>query len=682
MRSSSEAPTLLVVVDTEEEFDWFAPFDRKNTSVEHMRDLGLFQSVCDTAGVRPLYAVDYPIATQETSAAPLRDIHAAGHCEIGAHLHPWVTPPLEEEVNARNSYPGNLPRDLEKRKIETLLGAIEQHLGVRPRSYKSGRYGFGPNTAATLVELGIEVDLSPLPAFDFSADGGPDWSRASIEPRKLAPSLLSIPATSAFVGYARGIGRGLHALASSPPLCWIAANPILSRLGALDRLVLSPEGFLPEHHRRLTRSLLDRGVRVFAFTLHSPSLRPGCTPYVRSAADRDKFLDACRRYFDFFLGDLGGVTRTPLEFARNLDTSPSHVSTPARRVKILGISPLDKDATASIVEDGRVLFAAGEERYSRVKQHAGFPAKAIEAALSATGTNPDEIAEVAYAFLPWDKETELIERAIANERAFQNGFVEPDLQAALAKAEARVPKRTATVHGLRDPNERMEKGFAKELFYRLAGGGKFISRHIAHGQSRSWAHRARADHRRYQGELEDGLRKLGLLGKLRRAEHHLSHAANAYLASGFERALVVTIDGYGTGLAGSISLGEGGKLKRLHGMPFPHSLGSFYEMVTSSLGFHPDRHAGKIVGLAAWGDPNVLSEVLLGRIEQAPGDFRILDNLNVYFSRHLASRFPKIDLAAAWQQVLEVVAVNWVRHWVRETKCDAVVLSGGVTAER
>ena len=325
MRSSSDAPVLLVVVDTEEEYDWNAPFDRKNTSVGHMRDIGLFQDVCDAAGVRPLYAVDYPIATQEMSAAPLREIHASGHCEIGAHLHPWVTPPLEEEVNARNSYPGNLPRDLEKRKIETLLGAIEQNLGVRPRSYKSGRYGFGPNTGATLTELGFEVDLSPLPTFDLSADGGPDWSRASPEPRKIGPKLLSIPATSAFVGFARNAAPRLHRLAISPPLSWLAANPILSRLGALDRLMLSPEGFLPEHHRRLTRSLLDRGVRVFAFTLHSPSLRPGCTPYVRSTADRDKFLDACRRYFDFFLGELGGVTWTPLEYARGLDTSTSTV---------------------------------------------------------------------------------------------------------------------------------------------------------------------------------------------------------------------------------------------------------------------------------------------------------------------------------------------------------------------
>ena len=58
-------------------------------------------------------------------------------------------------------------------------------------------------------------------------------------------------------------------------------------------------------------------------------------------------------------------------------------------MKVLGISPLDKDATASLVEDGRVLFAAGEERFSRVKQHAGFPARAIQAALESTGTRPE-----------------------------------------------------------------------------------------------------------------------------------------------------------------------------------------------------------------------------------------------------------------------------------------------------
>mgnify|MGYP000944423709 CR=1 FL=1 len=352
-------------------------------------------------------------------------------------------------------------------------------------------------------------------------------------------------------------------------------------------------------------------------------------------------------------------------------------------MKILGISPLDKDSTAALVEDGRVLFAAGEERFNRVKQTSGFPRRAIEAALSATGTNPGEIDVVAYPFLDAAKEAQLITQAIAAEGEFQKAFTgssHTDIEQLLDAAEARIPLRTSPVHGLKSPNERMYKDGLKETFYRAAGLHPTISHDVALRESRAWAERAIQDHAMWQGELEAGLASFGLGGKLRRAEHHLSHAANAYLASGFERALVVTFDGYGSGLAGSVSLGEGGKLKRLHNIRFPHSLGSFYEMVTSSLGFSPDRHAGKIVGLAAYGDPAVLSDVLLSRIEQTPGDFRILDNLNVYFSRHLSTRFPKIDLAAAWQHVLEVVAVNLVQHWLKATGCTHVVLSGGVTA--
>ncbi len=349
-------------------------------------------------------------------------------------------------------------------------------------------------------------------------------------------------------------------------------------------------------------------------------------------------------------------------------------------MKILGISPLDKDATASLVEDGRVLFAAGEERFSRVKQHAGFPARAIEAALNATGTDPAEIDVVAYPFLEWQQETELILDAIAREEAADGATECADLQRLLAEAERRIPERTQPVHGLRQPNQRKRKGAAKELFYRFAGGERAISRQVALHALRGWAARASADHKRFSEELHEGLAKLGLDGKLERHEHHLSHAANAFLASGLERALVVTLDGYGSGLAGSISLGEQGRVRRVHNLRFPHSLGSFYEMVTSSLGFHPDRHAGKIVGLAAFGDPRVLSDVLLSRVDRRGDDFRLIENLNVHFSRHLAARFPMIDVAAAYQQVLEVVAVDLVRHWVRKTGCGNVVLSGGVTA--
>ncbi|MGB6641867.1 MAG: carbamoyltransferase C-terminal domain-containing protein [Thermoanaerobaculia bacterium] len=350
-------------------------------------------------------------------------------------------------------------------------------------------------------------------------------------------------------------------------------------------------------------------------------------------------------------------------------------------MKVLGISPLDKDATVSLVEDGRVLFAAAEERFSRKKQHAGFPHQALAAAFSFTGTEPDEIDVVAYPFFDWDKEAELIAENFDNEKLFHSSFSSTDLDGRLAKAKTRIPSRTQPIHGLSHPNQRMEKGPLKELAYRLAGANPAISRRVAAHCSRTWARQAIEEHRHWNSELEAGLEAIGLGTKLRRFEHHLSHAANSYYSSGLERALIVTLDGYGSGLAGSISLGEGGRIRRLQDLHYPYSLGTYYETVTASLGFNPLRHGGKIVGLAAYGDPAVLGDVLRSRFQTSPpGTLQIFENLNVYFSRHLASHFPMVDVAAAYQHVLEVVASEVVSHWVKETGSDALVLSGGVVA--
>lgn len=349
-------------------------------------------------------------------------------------------------------------------------------------------------------------------------------------------------------------------------------------------------------------------------------------------------------------------------------------------MKVLGISPLDKDASASLVEDGKILFAAGEERFSRQKQHAGFPYKAIEAALAATRTNPEEIDSVVYAFLKPEEEGKAIDKSFARERVEVNGFRDHGLEERLANAERRIPQRTRAIPGLAQPNRRMEKPFTHRTFYRLAGGTPLLSAYFEQYAEKQYVKQSVEQHQHWQQELERGLTHLGLTSKLRRYEHHLSHAANSYLASGLDRALIVTLDGYGTGLAGSISVGEAGKIRRVHNIPFPHSLGSFYETVTSSLGFRADRHAGKIVGLAAYGDPSVLSEVLLHRSTQTNGDFRIYENLNIYFSRHLATRFPMVDVAAAYQHVLEQLACQLVAYWVKETGIGNIVMSGGVTA--
>ena len=349
-------------------------------------------------------------------------------------------------------------------------------------------------------------------------------------------------------------------------------------------------------------------------------------------------------------------------------------------MKVLGISPLDKDATVTLVEDGRILYAAGEERFTRVKLQDGFPWQALQNALDATSTTIDEIETVTYPFFTSDKETRLFRKNLAHERAFLEASSRGDTADELREAQARVPATRPDVPGLGDPGERMEKGLLKNLAYRMLGAEGVISRNVAKRGSDRWGREASAFHQHWQRELEAGLAEVGLGDRLKRVEHHISHAANAFFTSGFGEALVVTLDGYGSGLAGSINVGRGGCIKRIHGLEYPHSLGTFYESVTSALGFKPSRHEGKIVGLAAYGDPEVLGDVLRRRFVHENGGFRIVETNNVYFARLLSTQFAKIDVAAAYQRVLEEVAVAYVSQYVRSTGLRSLVLSGGVVA--
>jgi carbamoyltransferase len=346
----------------------------------------------------------------------------------------------------------------------------------------------------------------------------------------------------------------------------------------------------------------------------------------------------------------------------------------------LGLSPLDKDSTVTLMENGRVLFAAGEERFTRNKLQDGFPAQALQAALDYCKVSVKDIDIVAYPFFEAQKEAHLFTKNIRDESEFLNDApfkaMRKEIQAALAK----VPSRTNPIPGLQQPNEVMEKSSLHKLFYRMAGAEGVVSRNLAKHSSRRWKRDSLTYHQQWQDDLESNLKELGLLSKLKRYDHHSAHAAAAFYASGFERALIVTLDGYGSGLAGSTSIGEGNRIHRIHKIEYPHSLGTFYESVTSSLGFKPSRHEGKIVGLAAYGDPSILLDLVLSRFQQEPGNFRIVESNNVYFARYLASLFPKIDVAAAWQRALEVIAVNYIRHYVEHTKLDTIVLAGGVIA--
>jgi hypothetical protein len=307
-------PVLLVVVDTEENFDWNAAYSSSSTAVHGMQRIDRLQASFDRFGLKPIYMIDYAIASQPDGYRHLAEIARSGRCEIGAHLHPWVNPPITEEICAHNTYPCNLPTTLEAEKLRVLTGAIEANLGVRPISYKAGRYGIGAGTPQTLRDQGYKIDLSVVPTRDYSSDGGPDF-RAF---RNTKPfwidgqgGLLELPFTTSFIGtlsgqagalfggIASGLGRAMH------------LPGIFARLGLMNQVNLTPEGVTLREAKALTRHLLANGDRVFTLAFHSTSLTPGSTPYVRDEAQLAKFYAWLEAYFAFFSGEIGGVFMTP-----------------------------------------------------------------------------------------------------------------------------------------------------------------------------------------------------------------------------------------------------------------------------------------------------------------------------------------------------------------------------------
>jgi hypothetical protein len=319
-----ESPRFVVIVDTEEEFDWTRGFSRSSVSVRAMRSIERIQDLFDRVGVTPVYVADYPIVSQPDGYRPLQEIHGAGRCLIGAHLHPWVNPPFEEVVNARNSFPGNLPRALEAAKLAVLDHEIGERFGVKPTIYKAGRYGVGANTAEILEAQGYEIDTSVCPHMDYSAEGGPDFTGYDARPYWFGRRrrLLELPLTVGFTGALRRWGRALHRIASQRALARLHPVGVLARLRLVDRIWLSPEGYVATEHRRLVRAQRNDGLPVFTFALHSPSVVPGNTPYVRTQADLAEFLTRCREFFEFVRDEMGGQPTTPVEI-KSLLASPS-----------------------------------------------------------------------------------------------------------------------------------------------------------------------------------------------------------------------------------------------------------------------------------------------------------------------------------------------------------------------
>ena len=309
-------PRSLLTVDTEEEFDWNAPFRADGYGLDHVRAISGFQEFCEGLQVTPVYLVDWPIANDPLARDIIGDAVRAGKAEIGVQLHPWVNPPFSEEVSTHNSYAGNLPPDLEEAKYRKLRDKIEESFGTLPRIYRAGRYGLGPQTTRLLSETGVAIDSSVRAHFDYSAFHGPDYSRHPLTPywTDAGRKLIELPLTTVFWGLLRRQAPALFPLATKYQLLGSA----LARLGLLERISLTPEGVTAEEALRAVDIAIDDGLPVLVLSFHSPSLQKRHTPYVRDENDLDALYDWFRAVYGY-LHQRGVRPTTVAEIMRAVD---------------------------------------------------------------------------------------------------------------------------------------------------------------------------------------------------------------------------------------------------------------------------------------------------------------------------------------------------------------------------
>jgi len=303
--------------------------------------------------------------------------------------------------------------------------------------------------------------------------------------------------------------------------------------------------------------------------------------------------------------------------------------------RILGISAYYHDSAACLVEDGRIVAAAQEERFTRKKHDAGFPSHAVDYCLREAGITPRELDHVGF----YEKPLVKFERLLETYAAF-------------------APK------GLTSYLKAMPLWLGERLWM-----GDDIGHHLAG----------------YEGEVLFG-------------EHHESHAASAFYPSPFEEAAVLTIDGVGEWATSSIGAGRGSELELVRELRFPHSLGLLYSAFTYFTGFRVNSGEYKVMGLAPYGEPKYV-KAIKDHLLEVGDDGSLWMNVEYFTYPHgltmtggaFASLFGgparepespltqrEMDLARSVQEITEEVMLKMARFARRETGLRDLCLAGGV----
>jgi carbamoyltransferase len=332
---------------------------------------------------------------------------------------------------------------------------------------------------------------------------------------------------------------------------------------------------------------------------------------------------------------------------------------------ILGISR-HHDSAAALLKDGEIVALAEEERFNRQKHFGGFPARAIQYCLDQAGISLGEVDHVAYFWQRW-----------------------PELFHGLKHFVRYAPGTLAVF-----------KGSEKGLLATLASDGEQRSHDDYDVGGAFLLHIKRTFTLRQT--LREALAYDGPVKfKIHLIDHHLAHAASAYISSPFDEAAIFSVDGIGSdGTCTLLAVGRGNAIEELRRVKFPHSLGALYSTITGYLGFYPTRDEGKVMGLAPYGTDRYVEQfrrlVRLGpdgayeldlswfqhhltgkhlvsqRFIETFGPPRPRTRGNAEIDQHYA------DIAFALQRTLEDTGLHIARWLHAATGLERICLAGGV----
>ena len=308
---------------------------------------------------------------------------------------------------------------------------------------------------------------------------------------------------------------------------------------------------------------------------------------------------------------------------------------------ILGISAFYHDSSAAIIIDGKIVAAAQEERFSRIRHDLSFPFQAINFCLNFAQTKVKDLDFVVFYEKPFLKFERLLETYI--------GFA---------------PK------GFRSFKVSMPSWVKDKLFQKRI--------------------------------IKKNLETISLSkfdeSKILFTEHHISHAASAFYPSPYKKSAILIMDAVGEWATTSISIGENNKIQMLSEINFPHSIGLLYSAFTYFLGFKVNSAEYKVMGLAPYGKPVFKKKILKNLIEIFDdGSFKINqkyfnystgftmtnNNFNKLFkmdrrNENHSLNQKHMDLAASIQKVIEIIVLKIAKKAFDLTKCDNLCLAGGV----